>query len=124
MMQKQTLEFNIGYIFSRIENSIFKHTKEHCDEFFGTIQVPKIWFGINQWGDTDLTLSNKMELYNRLHKVCDDMFIHWDNSFYIGSKDQYIMITCHFSKKEQPKKMTVKEIEKALGYKVEIVSGD
>lgn len=126
MMQKQTLEFNIGFIFSKIERDFFKHTKESSDTFHSAVQVPKVWFGLpcSKWDSVDISLSDKAQIEQKLYDISDSIFSGWEVRFYIKPINQYIEINYVFLKKEKPKKMTVGEIEKALGYKIEIISGD
>ena len=47
MMQKQSLDFIVGYVFARVDREIFKHfwKYENKNELIVSIEVPKIWFG-------------------------------------------------------------------------------
>ena len=127
MMQKQPLDFIVGYVFAKMDRSIFKQfghndTKETLVE---SITVPKIWFGLSSCqqvtndikGDEKYILRENIcealnSIYPRLETICERII----------PEKCYIRFDFKVKYKEQVKKMTVEEIETALGYKIEIVS--
>ena len=126
-MQKQSLDFIAGYVFAKMDRSIFKQfsnndTKETLVE---SITVPKIWFGLSSSqqvtndikGDEKYILRENIcealdSIYPRLETICERII----------PEKCYIRFDFRVKYKEQIKKMTVEEIEEALGYKIEIVS--
>ena len=127
MMQKQSLDFIVGYVFARVDRAIFKHfwKYENKNELIVSIEVPKIWFGLTSShnitndivGDKKYEMILKLQdtlnaLYPKLHTVCER----------VVPERQYIRFDFKVKYREQVKKMTVEEIERQLGYKIEIVS--
>ena len=127
MMKAKSLDFIVGYVFAQMDRSIFKHfshndTKETLVE---SIAVPKIWFGLSSCqqvtndikGDEKYLLRENIgealnSVYPRLETICERII----------PEKCYIRFDFKVKYKEQVKKMTVDEIEKALGCKIEIVS--
>ena len=127
MMQGKSLDFITGYVFAKMDRSIFKHfshndTKETLVE---SISVPKIWFGLSSCqqvtndikGDEKYILRGNIcealnSIYPRLETICERII----------PENQYIRFDFKVKYREQIKKMTVAEVEEALGYKIEIVS--
>mgnify|MGYP003299229030 FL=1 len=114
MMQKQTLDFSIGYIFSKIEKKLFEHIKEQ--NFHGVVHIPKIWFGLpsSKYDGVNLSLLDMATIEDELNEICENICPDWMVRFRFNPEKQYIAVNYFFSKKEQPKKMTISEIEKAL----------
>lgn len=123
-MKEQTLEFNIGYAFAALDRAFIKCVDEKLDFDFGKVLIPKVWFGYKYWSALEEDILNhiKRDIYTRLYGIFEDIAPKWEVGLKIDQYKQYIRINYTFAKKEEPKKMTVNEIEKALGYKVEIVS--
>lgn len=127
MMQGKSLDFITGYVFAKMDRSIFKHfgnndTKETLVE---SHSVPKIWFGLSSCqqvtndikGDEKYMLRENIcealnSIYPRLETICERII----------PEKCYIRFDFKVKYREQIKKMTVEEIEKQLGYKIEIVS--
>lgn len=125
MMKAQTLEFNIGYAFAKIDKKLFDYIKGGCKGILiGEVSIPKIWFGLScsTMSNVDISLSEKEEIGVRLYDIFENANPHFYLCINIRPDKQYITIDYVITRKEHPKKMTVNEIEKALGYKVEIVS--
>ncbi len=124
MMKTQTLEFNIGYAFSKIERTYINCLDKGYETDGSCVYVPKIWFDRCCFGcDTlDLRRECRVQVTKRLSELFKNIAPGWGITLSVRLEKQYVRIDYHIRKKEQPKKMTVEEIEKALGYKVEIVS--
>ena len=125
MMKAQSLDFITGYVFAKMDRSIFKHFNERPDTLVNSVNVPKIWFGLSSCqqvtndikGDEKYLLRENIcealnSIYPRLKTICER----------IVPEKCYIRFDFKVNYKEQIKKMTVEEIEKELGYKIEIVS--
>jgi hypothetical protein len=126
-MKAKSLDFIVGYVFAKMDRSIFKQfghndTKETLVE---SITVPKIWFGLSSCqqvtndikGDEKYILRENIcealnSIYPRLETICERII----------PEKCYIRFDFRVKYREQIKKMTVEEIEEALGYKIEIVS--
>jgi hypothetical protein len=126
-MKSKSLDFIVGYVFAKMDRSIFKQfshndTKETLVE---SITVPKIWFGLSSCqqvtndikGDEKYVLRENIcealnSIYPRLETICERII----------PEKCYIRFDFKVKYKEQVKKMTIEEIEEALGYKIEIVS--
>ena len=127
MMQKQSLDFIVGYVFAKVDKGIFKHfwTYEHKNELLVSIDVPKIWFGLTSCSSVtnDITGDKKYELIQKLTDTLNSLYPKLDCVCdKITPENQYLKFHFRVKYREQVKKMTVAEVEKALGYKVEIVS--
>ena len=127
MMQKQSLDFIVGYVFARMDKAIFKHfwTYEHKNELIVSIEVAKIWFGLTSCSSVtnDITGDKKYELIQKLTDTLNGLYPKLDCVCEkITPENQYLKFHFRVKYREQVKKMTIEEIEKALGYKIEIVS--
>lgn len=114
MMTTQTLEFNVGYAFSKIEKRFFDMCTKGGTSLVGEVHIPQLWMISSDY--------NGREFLRRLCETFKSFTPDWSINLMIGYEKQYWVINYHIIKKEPPKKMTVEEIEKVLGYKVEIVS--
>ena len=129
MMQKQSLDFIVGYVFAKMDRSIFKQfghndTKETLVE---SITVPKIWFGLSscQQVTNDIKGDEKYLLRENICEVLNSIYPRFETICErITPEKQYIRFDFRVKYREQIKKMTVAEVEEALGYKIEIVSGN
>lgn len=127
MMQKQSLDFIIGYVFARVDRALFKHfwKYENKEELKVSIEVPKIWFGLPSHNNitNDITGNDKYGMIQKLNDTLNDLYPKLDSICEkITPEKQYLKFHFRVKYKEQIKKMTVEEIEKELGYKIEIVS--
>ena len=127
MMQKQSLDFIVGYVFAKVDKAIFKHfwTYEHKNELIVSIDTPKIWYGLTSCSSVtvDITGDKKYELIQKLNDTLNSLYPKLDSVCdKITPEKQYLKFHFRVKYREQVKKMTIEEIEKALGYKIEIVS--
>ena len=114
MMKAQSLEFNIGYAFAKIEKAYILACEQHSKWFTGKINIPLLWW--------DSPCYQREEFAKRICETFKDIAPNWGIDLLVGTEKQYMVVNYRATKKNPPKKMTVEEIEKALGYKVEIVS--
>lgn len=125
MMQKQTDEFIAGFIFNKAEETIVKSgLSSESIEF--SVTIPKIWFGFGTYNPHWPLTEKQFESLSSMKEIIIKAIIQLTNSKYqitVATIDENQYLKFNFSL-NKPKKMTVKEIEKALGYKIEIVSGD
>ena len=127
MMKAKSLDFIVGYVFAKMDRSIFKYfnNNDMKETLVESISVPKIWFGLSSCqqvtndikGDEKYILRENIcealnSIYPRLETICERII----------PEKCYIRFDFKVKYREQVKKMTVEEIEKALGYKIEIVS--
>ena len=127
MMQIQSSDFIVGYVFARVDKAIFKHfwTYEHKNELIVSIEVPKIWFGLTSCSSVtnDITGGKKYEFIQKLTDTLNNLYPKLDCVCEkITPENQYLRFHFRVKYREQVKKMTIEEIEEALGYKIEIVS--
>ena len=128
-MKKQSRDFIIGYVFNRMETSVFKELKKipaTSDVAIGECEfIPKIWFGLSCSQDVrnDINGCEKHQLKVELEKLMTDILPKYETTVVrIVPDAQYIRFDYNVISKPTVKKMTVEEIEKELGYKIEIVS--
>ena len=127
MMKEQSLDFITGYVFARVDRAIFRHfwTYQNKNELTVSIEVVKIWFGLTSCSSVtnDITGDKKYELMQKLTDTLNSLYPKLDCLCEkIAPENQYLKFHFKVRFKEQVKKMTLEEIEKALGYKIEIVS--
>lgn len=127
MMKAKSLDFITGYVFAKMDRSIFKQFSNNDikETLVESITVPKIWFGLSSCqqvtndikGDEKYLLRENIcealnSIYPRLETICERII----------PEKCYIRFDFKVKYREQIKKMTVAEVEEALGYKIEIVS--
>ena len=125
MMRKQSLEFIVGYLFKSMDNSIFKHFNCYKGTLVESHCVPKIWFGLTPCSSitNDITGDMKYELIQKLQDTLNDVYPKFNTICErVVPEKQYIRFDFKVTPIPEVKKMTIEEIEKALGYKIEIVS--
>ena len=127
MMTKQPLPFIVGYLFKSMDTSIYKHfhTYEHISVLVESHSVPKIWFGLSSCSSVtnDITGDKKYELIQNLQDTLNALYPKFETVCErIIPEGQYIRFDFKVTPIPEIKKMTVDEIEKELGYKIEIVS--
>lgn len=127
MMEKQSLDFIKGYVFSKIEGQI-KHAHVNNVERIPAIyvRVPKLWFGLRPIKSEleDLCISDRFNLLASLGELCRSY--NTEQTTYIidisiEPDEQYIRFTFEGYRLPTPKEMTIAEIEEKLGYKIKIV---
>lgn len=125
MSKQQSMEFIAGFIFNKIEKQLHENfIRATAHEFDGMATVPKVWFGLNCSRShlVDLNYSDKQYFIEKITSCVHEYFPAAEiKNLEIAPVQQYIRFNYTFTKRT-PKKMTVSEIEKELGYKVEIVS--
>ncbi len=127
MMEKQSLDFVKGYVFSKVEGRI-KHAHVNKVERMPPVyvHVPKSWFGLRPIKSEleDLSTSVRFEMLASLGELCraynSEQSVY---GFYISAEpdEQYIQFTIEGVRVFAAKEMTVADIEKELGYKIKIV---
>ena len=125
MMQKQPLDFIVGYLFSKVDMSIYKHFNVHKRNLIDSQLVPKIWFGLSSCSSVtnDIKGELKYQMKTLLEKTLKDLYPKFETTVIrIVPEKQYIRFDFNVKPVPEVKKMTVEEIEKVLGYKIEIVS--
>lgn len=125
MMQRQSLDFIVGYLFNSLDKSIFKHFSNHKSTLVESHCVPKIWFGLSSSScyTNDVKGEIKYQLKIMLEKVLQDLYPQFKTEVVrIVPEKQYLRFDFKITPIPEVKKMTVEEIEEALGYKIEIVS--
>lgn len=123
MMQKQSKDFIIGYVFSRMVNKIVPLLST-TNIIEGKVQVPKIWFGLSCSKSLDNTIYDCASYTCPIVKTLHDLYPKVLNYFSVNlyPQEQYMIFEFKAMKEEPKKKMTIKDIEKELGYKIELIS--
>lgn len=129
-----SVDFIAGYIYRAIQYTTAKETKGFKEfvtdgGFVNEVVIPKVWIcGYHNHTTEQLGFRTKVNfVMETLQKAFDIMYCAdgikliatWEDSYRPASNHLVINYRVY---KHSPKKMTVSEIEKALGYKVEIVS--
>lgn len=127
MTKAKSLPFILGYLLARIEGAISEHFLQcGCNnKFTGGLLVPKTWFGLSScpFITNDIKGDYKYQLKVALQKVLSDLYPNFETVCEkIIPEGQYIKFDFKITPLSEVKKMTVEEIEKELGYKIEIVS--
>ena len=128
MMEKQSLDFVAGYVFSKVEDKIINAHVNKLETISPVIvYVPKAWFGLRPIKDKSETLGlgASVELKYSINKLCQSYNTkHAIYSFdtYIRPDEQYICFVIAGTQVQPEKEMTVAEIEEKLGYKIKIVN--
>ena len=131
MTRVKSSDFIAGYCYKSIEYATAKGTnafKEIPDDgFVGDAVFPKVWVGGKHDEDVEnAAFSNKME--DVMQQLTDTFVATYGKHFQLLARwEEYAFGRANIAinyriLKQEPKKMTVTEIEKALGYKIEIVS--
>jgi hypothetical protein len=126
-MEKQSLEFITGYIFSKIENQILNAHVNKVERINPPyVYVPKSWFGLRPIKSEleNISLGTRAEIENALGELCqkyNTSHATYHFSFYTKADQQYILFIVEGFRMPAVKEMTVAEIEKELGYKIKII---
>ena len=126
MDKKKSLDFIIGYVYSKIEKKIFSaHVNKLSKIEPLYISIPKIWYGLRPIKDKaeDVDCFDRSVSLTSMKQLC--LAYNTEKSKYefnlsMEPDEQYIIITIE-GKRISPKEMTIAEIEKELGYKIEII---
>lgn len=125
MMKKQSLDFIVGYLFKSMDTSIFKHFSCHKSTLVESHCVPKIWFGLSSCSSitNDITEDKEYELIQNLQDTLNALYPKFNTVCErVVPENQYLRFDFKVTPIPEVKKMTIEEIEKELGYKIEIVS--
>ena len=124
MMQKQSKDFIIGYVFSSIERKVTSNLSANIDTIEGKVQVPKIWFGLPCSKRLDNTIQDCVSytcpIVKTLHDLYSKVFTYFEVN--ICPREQYLIFEFKVMREEPKKKMTLKQIEKELGHRIELIS--
>ena len=133
MMKEQSAEFIEGYVFNALERKIIKHDQEKGIEEVFTVEtcVPLLWAGIRNYiplasiGKAKLqaVFNIMVDVAKSLDSKLHDIFLKKEFSTTVAQDRQYIKFFTQV-RTDVVKRMTVSEIESALGYKVEIVADE
>lgn len=119
MMKEQSLEFIIGYVFSKIEKKVYE---AHINKLPKTeaieISIPKTWFGLRAIKDKneDIDCFAKCVLITSIKQLClayNTEKSKYDFSLDVEPDEQYIIITIE-GKRTSPKEMTVARNRKRI----------
>lgn len=136
MRTPKRFDWIIGYVFGDFEKKLLKYLTEENKPGMGlkledidgsymrVCNVPKVCFGLREYKSKENTI-----LEGAGNRLCEVIKEELEEVF--GKKftfdiiyfpdNQYITFRMKAFRKQPPKKMTLKEIEAALGYEVEIV---
>ena len=124
-MHHQSGNFIAGCLFTKMETNICKKLKQGATEIGDCEIIPKIWFGLTSSKSVtnDIYSCDKAWFKKKLEQTLNDLLPQFETTIVkIVPDAQYIRFDYNVIKKAPVKKMTVEQIEKELGYKVEIVS--
>ena len=125
MMTERSIQFIAGYLFSKMDNSFFRVLMTKPEFYSDSQAIPKIWFGLRCSSDptNDIVGEIKYQLKEALEFSMTEMYPKYETKVTrIIPEKQYIRFDYTITKKEKIKKMTITEIEKELGYKIEIIN--
>lgn len=127
MMEKQSLDFIAGYVFSKVEARI-KHAHVNNVERMPAVfvSVPKSWFGLRPIKSDFETLTPiaELNLLSSLYSLCrayNSKQSEYGFHISIEPEEQYIQFAIEAVRVHAEKEMTIADIEKELGYKIKIV---
>ena len=120
-MRKQSLDFICGVIHESLMRTVcrtpgvFEYIGDSC-------KIPKAWFGLPCSKSDNITLDDCTQRHFncKLVKMSEESLPNKKVTWYFRPFVQYIEI--RYEIERLSKKMTMAEIEKELGYKIEIVS--
>lgn len=126
-MTSKSLDFIEGYIISTLDRRITQHFwQDNCrSSLENSVCIPKIWFGLSPSHrvTNDLTGDTKYKIKKDLEDITSSMYPKLKTTVSsIVPDNQYIKFNYTVDLVPQVKKMTISEIERELGYKVEIVN--
>ena len=127
MMTKQSKDWILGYVFSRLEKYIIEGHMKKLDNIDNhIISVPKNWFGLQATKNTCVTLSDeeRHDYIDKLKELCCALN-HKDRSYLfsitVRPYQQYMEFYMSATRLPEVKEMTIAEIEKELGYKIKVI---
>lgn len=111
-----------GYIFSNIEKRYIKALKDKDDNFQVEVDIPKSWFGLQATISKDITLDNTSidrylsEIKDMTSVLCKKWKI---SSLGMYPNMQYMRV--YVIMERAIPRLTKRQIEKLLGYEIEII---
>lgn len=113
-----------GYIFSWLETKYKDAIKYNADDFVLAVSIPKSWFGLQSVMDDSVRLSEEEvgDYINELEDIASVLCKKWRIKEAEMLPDQQYM-TLHAIFVRKVKRLTKGQIEKLLGYEIEIVEG-
>ena len=123
----RTDDFIIGYVFGKLERKLIEAIMHHDKEFHASVSVPKIWFGLKASKQPTITIPEhqisklRIDLKYMLNAYGTNKTI-FEHDIIIKPDEQFISFIVHSERVELVKEMTIKQIEKELGYKIKVVS--
>jgi hypothetical protein len=123
MRTQRSIEWLSGYVYNTLENKCFKILQyNNWDKENIKIPLAKVLFGLSPSKNLEITIDDdtKEKLYFSILNDINEIFADRFNFEILTYPEaQYIWVEITITRK--PKKMTLKEIEHALGYKVEVI---
>lgn len=123
MRTQKSIEWLSGYVYNTLENKCFKILQyNNWDKENIKVPLSKVSFGLSasKSVEVDIDDETKEKLYFTIFNDINEIFADRFNfEILIYPENQYIWVEINISRK--PKKMTLKEIEHILGYKVEVI---
>ena len=123
MRTQKSIEWLSGYVYNTLENKCFKILHYNSwDKENVKIPLAKVLFGLSASKNPEITIDDETKeklyfaIFNNINEIFADRF---NFEILIYPENQYIWVEITMTRK--PKKMTIKEIEHALGYKVEVI---
>lgn len=122
---EQTLDWRSGYIFRYLESMYLKAIKAKEEDFILEVDLPKSWFGLRPITDPNVCISNEIaeaqieDFESLFAALCKKWQI---KKISLKPWEQYMRL--YVEAERTIKRMTKSEIEKLLGYKIEIVQED
>lgn len=122
MMKQQTPDFILGYLFNSVERKIVK-AKLSTDKFPYPVteSIPLLWFGTRRSDPPASVLILADELCKRLDATLSDVFTKYSLTTEVVRDQQYFTFITTI---ENRRNLTVSQIEKLLGFKINIIEED
>lgn len=126
MMKIQTNEFITGYVFAEADRKLAKKITEKRDieRIIVDVDVPKIWFhmicALNP--SVSAPIHDVDYVTEHVTNTFKDVFPNWNIECTSDVNHQYQRFKFYAQKKIERKKITIQDIEKILGYRIEIIS--
>ena len=127
MMTKQSKDWILGYVYSRLEKYIIEGHMKKLDNIDNhVVSVPKHWFGLRATKSDVVTLSEeeRRDYIERLNDLCCALNTELGSylfSIAVRPSQQYMEFAMAATRLPQVKEMTIAEIEKELGYKIKVI---
>lgn len=127
MMTKQSKDWILGYVYSRLEKYIIEGHMKKLDNIDNhVVFVPKHWFGLRATKSDVVTLSEeeRHDYIDELKDLCCALNTELGSYLFsvaVRPNQQYIEFAMAATRLPQVKEMTIAEIEEELGYKIKIV---